>query len=225
MRIERIDEKTVKCFISNEEMEEYEITYKDFLLRSDKAREIVEEIIEQAEAQVGYEPPRFALDLQIMMMPERGMVLTFSEKTPEDVKNNPTLMDYLREMRRILEESQQALTAAHTIQKGQMPQEKAARETPGFAIFKFEKLRDICDYVKILPKNMRVESRLYRMGEEYYLYVDKGGASYKRYSHACVQALEFGVLHGASEDSRSYLMEHGECLIEEKAISRLKIVG
>ena len=44
MRIERVDEKTVKCFLSNEELEEYDIDYKDFILRSDKAREIVQEM-------------------------------------------------------------------------------------------------------------------------------------------------------------------------------------
>ncbi len=54
MKIERVDEKTVKCFLSNEELEEYDITYKDFVMRSDKAREIVEEIMAQAVAEVDY---------------------------------------------------------------------------------------------------------------------------------------------------------------------------
>ena len=52
MKIERIDDKTVKCFLSNEELEEYEIDYKDFVTRSDKAKEVVQEIIEQAEREV-----------------------------------------------------------------------------------------------------------------------------------------------------------------------------
>lgn len=38
MKIERIDDKTVKCFLSNEELEEYDIDYKDFVTRSDKAK-------------------------------------------------------------------------------------------------------------------------------------------------------------------------------------------
>ena len=33
MKIERIDDKTVKCFLSNEELEEYDIDYKDFVTR------------------------------------------------------------------------------------------------------------------------------------------------------------------------------------------------
>ena len=48
MKIERVDEKTVKCFLSNEELEQYDISYKDFVTRSDKAREVVEEIMAHA---------------------------------------------------------------------------------------------------------------------------------------------------------------------------------
>lgn len=70
MKIEHVDDKTVKCFLSNEELEEYEIDYKDFVTRSEKAREVVQEIIEQATEEVGYKPPKFAFDLQIMMMPK-----------------------------------------------------------------------------------------------------------------------------------------------------------
>ena len=67
MRIERVDDKTIKCFLSNEELEQYEIDYKDFVMRSDKAREVVQEIITQAKEEVGYEPPKYAFDLQIMI--------------------------------------------------------------------------------------------------------------------------------------------------------------
>ncbi len=101
MRIERIDERTVKCFLSNEELQEYEVSYKDFVLRSDKAREVVEDIIEQAEEEVGYQPPRFAFDLQIMMLPGSGMVLTFSERDPEADTPEKELADCLKNMRDI----------------------------------------------------------------------------------------------------------------------------
>ena len=30
MKIERIDDKTVKCFLSNEELEEYDIDYEEY---------------------------------------------------------------------------------------------------------------------------------------------------------------------------------------------------
>ncbi len=236
MKIERIDDKTVKCFISNEELEEFDITYKDFITRSEKAKEVVEEIIEQAIEEVGYKPPQFAMDMQIMMMPEKGMVLTLSEKTPDDIKNNPALMEYLKEMRKTLEEHFGGLIETHGLpgdaKKGKenagLPtggEDGKTGETsqPDFAIFKMNSLRDISDYARILPKNLRIESCLYVDKGEYYLFLQKGGASYKRYSRACVQALEYGVLFGATEDKIVYLDEHAECLIPEKAIAKLRL--
>lgn len=241
MKIERIDDKTVKCFISNEELEEFEITYKDFITRSEKAKEVVEEIIEQAIEEVGYKPPEFAMDMQIMMMPEKGMVLTLSEKTPEDLQKNPALMDYLREMKKTLEEhfgkpgqgnglptlngslpgstSAGADTSAKEKTADSQPKEA---KLPDFAVFKMDSLCSLSDYARILPKNLRVESCLYVENGEYYLFLQKGGASYKRYSRACIQALEYGVLFGATEDKIVYLDEHAECLIAEKALAKLR---
>lgn len=243
MKIERIDDKTVKCFISNEELEEFDITYKDFITRSEKAKEVVEEIIEQAIEEVGYKPPQFAMDMQIMMMPEKGMVLTLSEKTPDDIKNNPALMEYLKEMRKTLEEHFGGMIETHGL-PGSVPAadnkaslqieadrgkaggnaaKDADNKKPDFAIFKMNSLRELSDYARILPKNLRVESCLYVEKGVYYLLLHKGGASYKRYSRACIQALEYGALFGATEDKIVYLDEHAECLIPEKAIAKLRL--
>lgn len=245
MKIERVDEKTVKCFISNEELEEYDISYKDFVMRSDKAREIVEEIMAQAVEEVDYKPPQFAFDLQIMMLPDQGMILTFTERTPEDIKNGANLMNYLREMRRILKEklgldgsmiagllAQAVMTAAGQTAAQQESADGAGNSSqktqevpqkPRFAIFRFPNMRSLCEYASVLPRNLRVISRLYRDGDTYYLYLERGGASYERYSRASIQALEFGELYAATEDKVVYLEEHGECLISEKALARLRL--
>ncbi len=253
MKIERVDEKTVKCFLSNEELEEYDISYKDFVTRSDKAREIVEEIMAQAVEEVDYKPPQFAFDLQIMMLPDQGMILTFTERTPDDLRNGANLMNYLREMRRILKEklgldgstiagllAQAMMTAAagqDVVEAGStgqaLPeqqdgtgtpaQKEAEPQKPRFAIFRFDNMRNLCAYAGVLPRNLRVASRLYQQDGTYYLYLERGGASYERYSRASIQALEFGELYAATEDKAVYLEEHGECLIGEKALSRLRL--
>ncbi|MDE7222182.1 MAG: adaptor protein MecA [Acetatifactor sp.] len=250
MKIERVDEKTVKCFISNEELEEYDISYKDFMMRSDKARDIVEEIMAQAVEEVDYKPPQYAFDLQIMMMPDKGMVLTFTERTPEDVKGGMDFMHYLREMRRILKERLgldaptiagllaqavvMAATGGDAAAQESVGQNSASEEAsvhnaqpevqkPHFAIFSFAGLRQLCGYARALPRNLRVVSRLYRDRDIYYLYLERGSASYERYSRASIQALEFGELYAATEDKLVYLEEHGECLIDEKALAKLRL--
>lgn len=261
MRIERVDDKTIKCFLSNEELEQYEIDYKDFVMRSDKAREVVQEIITQAKEEVGYEPPKYAFDLQIMMVPNQGMVLTFQEKDLADLQNNDFLMECLKEMQNLFKQGKAPKGELHFPENlmemiGQMQSAaskgkdgKAVGETgnaagdtdktigqekghgakkqegplqPDFAVFAFRNIGRVMEYASVLPKNLRVKSALYAMDGLYYIHMQKGGASYQRYSRACVQALEFAGLFAASEDRLDYLREHGECLIEEQALKKLR---
>lgn len=226
MKIERVDEKTVKCYLSNEELEEYDIDYKDFLLRSEKAKEVVQEIIEQAAEEVGYRPPKFAFDLQIMMLPDQGLLLTFSEREPE----GDQLAACLKEMKRFLQLArEQAGLSGGDPGKGETPEkgqnaEEAAREEkkPELAVFAFGSLGDVMTYAAALPANLRVDSRLFEMKGIYYLELRKGHAAYERYSRACIQAMEFGSLYAAQEQQVLVLEEHGTCLIKEKAVRKLR---
>lgn len=216
MKIERVDDKTLKCYLSNEELEQYQIDYKDFLLRSDKAREVVQDIIIQAQEEVGYQPPRFAFDLQIMMVPEQGMVLTFQEKDTVDLREGQMILEYLKEVSRALQKAKEQMEEA-----GKNPPAQPVQ--PDFAVFAFKNPGRVMEYASALPRNLRVKSALYRMNDVYYLWLQKGRASYERYSRICVQALEFGSLFAAEEDRLEYLREHGDCLIAEGAIRKLRM--
>lgn len=99
MKIERVDDNTIKCFISFEEMQQYNVEYTDFLTRTDKAQELMHEIIKQAHDEVGYQPPKFAFEMQIMMVPDQGMVLTFSEKEPFDIHDKGKVNAFLEHLK------------------------------------------------------------------------------------------------------------------------------
>lgn len=230
MRIERIDDKTVKCFLSNEELEEYEIDYKDFVLRSDKAKEIVKEIIEQAEEEVGYKPSQFAFDLQIMMLPDKGLVLTFSEKEPFETRDGDQILEYLKEMKDIIRKTRESIGVSPAV-NGIPDKAAGASEAdgsqqvkrPACAVFAFEDISSIMEYATAMPKGLRIGSTLYKLEDIYYLCLTKGSAAYERYSRACIQAMEFGGLYAADEDRITLFKEHGECLIAEKALKKLRL--
>lgn len=234
MRIERIDDKTVKCFLSNEELEEYNIDYKDFIMHSEKAKEVVQEIMEQAEEEVGYKPPKFAFDLQIMVMPEQGLVLTFSEKEPADFKDGEQILECLKDMKELLQKAknktgipEEMLQAPEDVKDVvKVKKQKAPVPVrPEEAVFVFDSLFAVMEYAAILPANLRVASALYCMKEQYFLHLKKGSASYERYSRACIQAMEFSALYTADGDKMLHLQEHGECLIAEQALKKLRIVN
>ena len=238
MKIERVDESTIKCYISTEEMEEYQIEYTDFLSRTDKAQELMRRIINQAHEEVGYQPPKFAFEMQIMMVPDQGMVLTFTEKEPVDFENEAKLEAFLAGLRDFVNKltAQKEKLAKEVTAGGLLPglPRNDKRHSDGSkapsdkipeikeAVFVFSSLSEVIDYVEILPEKIRITSSLYKMNDNYFLHITRGAASYERYSRACVQALEFADLYRADVGCDEILKEHGECLIAEKAIRKLR---
>ncbi len=227
MRIERIDDKTVKCYLSVEDLEEYDIDYKDFILRSEKAKEVVHDIFVQAAEEVDYKPPKYAFDLQIMLLPDKGLLLTFSERdlSGDDEKQ---FLECLNEMKKMFQSAKEAVDRHHKeiagkkAQQGETSMATVQKPQPEFAVFVFSELRKVMEFANVLPANLRVESALYLLDGYYYLYFSKGHASYERYSRACIQAMEFAGLYAAEETHASHIKEHGECLIAQKAIRKLR---
>ena len=60
------------------------------------------------------------------------------------------------------------------------------------------------------------------MTKDYYLVVEKQRLSKKNFNKISAQAVEFARLVAPSEEKILYLQEHGECLIEDSAVSGLR---
>lgn len=231
MRIVRLDEKTVKCFLSNEELKEYELEYNDFITRSEKARELVQEIMKRASEEVGYEPPQFAIEMQVMIVPEQGVVLTFADKDADGMSMLKNGLEYLKSMfQQELEQNGGENTEKDTDilpPSSFRKKEGSVQETPAqevrkdLAIFCFASIARVMEYAALLPANLRVESALYKMDDFFFVKLEKAGASFKRFGKACIQALEFGTLYSAEEKGVLQLENRGECLIPEKALKVL----
>ncbi len=229
MKIERVDDKTIKCYLSMDELEKYQVDYHDFISRTDKAQRLMREIIAKATEEVGYHPPQMAFEMQIMMVPEQGMVLTFSEKEPFDGMDDEKVQHFLQGIKNLLEHVKKERGGVD-LPPGDLP-ELPAGEQPvehsktgpemDEAVFCFGDLRSVMDYAAVLPRNHRYASALYKMGDGYYLYLGRGSAAYTKYSRACVNALEYAELYSAGPDCVQVLKEHGEVLIPEKALRKL----
>ena len=77
MDFRRIDKNTVQCILSEEEMNAYGFRIEDFFSNQEKAREFLEHLVERAEEEIGYEAHSGMVSMQIMKMPDNGIVITF----------------------------------------------------------------------------------------------------------------------------------------------------
>ena len=244
MKIERVDDKTIKCYLSKDELAYYQVDYSDFISRTENAQRLLREIIETAKTEVGYHPPKIAFEMQIMMVPEQGMVLTFSEKDPALGVDPSQLGGFSDTLKQLLDHVKEesggttgalgalpglgqgglslpAPSAVPSVHSGEKQQSAPAIDVND-AIFMFTYLADFMDYAQGLPRGIRIDSTLYKMGQEYYLHISRGKASYDRFSRSCVQALEFSQLYSAGPGCDEVLKEHGEVMIATKAVNRFR---
>lgn len=276
MKIERIDEKTVKCYLSNEDLEEYGLDYKDFMSRNGRAKELLDKIIAQAAEEVGYNPPSILCDMQIMILAGKGLVVTLSEQNPWETEEGfHSIMEDLEALKEIMGEDmpediqqtieelkedklsgrigasrEEALKDEASVEDNRSPEDEAVENKSGksagkqtgktsntgkalkariqqiveshrFAVFEFERIREIELLAKSLPKTLLVKSTLYKMDGQYYLYLEKGRACAHNYIRALCSACEYGNLYTYAEDLTRHLEEFGECLIPDGALKKL----
>ncbi|MDR0964389.1 MAG: adaptor protein MecA [Clostridium sp.] len=237
MKIERIDPKTVKCFLTLDELKDYEITYKDFITRNEKSKEVLREIICQAEETVGFHTPDASMDLQIMMLPDQGMVLTFSENSNLEQRIDDLLANCFRELLMILEAQMRGLGKVQSyMQESNMTeqtdealsseedpsQEHRQFVAPNRAGFIFESIRAVCDFAKTLPQGVQMTSSLYRHGKQLFLWMECAGEEVQYFREACFHAVEYATLYATDEAQQCYLNEHGEKILMNTALERLR---
>lgn len=94
MRFKRINQDTIRCIITEEDMLEHGVDVEDFLRNRGNAREFLHEIVEKAAQEVGYEMQSGMLSMQVMPLPSNALAVTFSEQNEtslssliENIKN------------------------------------------------------------------------------------------------------------------------------------------
>lgn len=85
MEFIRVNDHMIKCLISEEDMDQYDVSIEDFFTRSENAMEFLHEIVRQAEIEVDYRPEGPLTSLQIAPIPDQGVAIFLTEKPQLDL--------------------------------------------------------------------------------------------------------------------------------------------
>lgn len=80
MKFKRIDVDTVRCIITEDELGENGLQLEDFLQNDGKTESFLRKLISMAETEVGYKVQGGNVSIQVTVLPEHTLALTFSEK-------------------------------------------------------------------------------------------------------------------------------------------------
>lgn len=213
MRYKKINDATVQCIITAEDMLEYGLTLSDIFERNEKGEGFLRDIIERAHDEIGYQINGENIAMQITPLKDKGLVVTFTDESPMGFRD---ILQHLKDvLQGVSEEFGQQDVAA---EQGQQAEEFDEHRR----MFVFASLYQTMQYTASIPNSLSVKSHLYKEGDAYYLVLEKNRLSYKMFNKISAQGVEFGNLIAVSEERLQYLEEHGECLISDRAVSKLR---
>ncbi|NLM20159.1 MAG: adaptor protein MecA [Peptococcaceae bacterium] len=198
MRILKVDDNTVRIFISFTELADRNISLADFFQRSARTEQFFWELISKARDEVD-----FNLDqpfwIQATLASEDEFVITVIKQDEQvDTEINHIFEANLKEKKK-----PQSTSKAHYEQEW---------------VYVFSEFEDLLTAISLLPGLPNTKSALYEYEDEYYLALNKFSTPRKqKISEAILD--EFGELMMITED---FLKEHAEPIIKEQAVKILK---
>lgn len=235
MKFIRLNKGTVRCILTEEDMEEYGIGIDDFIEQSDQASDFIHELLERAGAEVGDISKSGMVTLGIMQMPGGKVSITITDAGMEDIMEGglaerlETLfkkMSKVDQLRQVISEMGAARENAEEEEK--TPEKLITDSVAGLdgekttTVLHFDALDDITEYAKSISYGRPVKSDLYKVDDGYVLVVHKASMSTVSYAKICFMAIDFGAKIKNLPAIEAYLMEHGNLLVARKAIQVMK---
>ena len=223
MKFSRINDNTVRCIVTPEDMEDMGVEIEDFFTDRDKSRAFFEQLVEMAAEEVDFHARSEMLAMQVMPLPDKSIAITFSDDQKESFQS---MLDNIKDVTNLLEEQK------NEIQQGKWPVLEEDKKEEGqsngkskkskmICIFKFTSLDEIGSFAETLGNDTGIKSSIYKEEAEYFLVLEKGKLSKKLYRSICERALEFGKLEGEGLKRFYALKEHGNCIMKKKALDIL----
>lgn len=250
MEFERIGKNTVQCHMTVEEMNDYGLRIEDFFTNQEKSRNFLEQLVERAEEEIGYEVETGMISMQLMRLPDDSLVITFSDRGEDGLHN---MLNQLQNLAGMLDEStaesivdamsrelgassEEEVYSEEELQevddtertypkrRNEKQQEKRRKSTVSSKVYRFEGLSVLENFACALHMEKNISSRLYKnaAGGEWYLLVKKGKLKLEEFQTICQQLSEYGSLCTKQPFMEQYCKEHYDCVIGKQALRVIK---
>lgn len=245
MEFERIGKHVIQCHISVEEMDEYGLRIEDFFTNQEKSRDFLEQLVEHAEEEVGYEAESGMVSMQLMRLPDDSLVITFSEKGDDGFQN---MLNQLQNLAGMLEESVgrnfleeeaiEEIGATNEVLSEELPGQRNTGKTKKQGknsgdikkqhlnpkLFCFRSFDAVEGFALNFELQKSIPSRLYKDEKTgvYYLLLKKGKLRLEEYQMLCEEVMEYADYQMRQPFAEQYCKEHFQCILAKHALRTLK---
>lgn len=247
MKFKLIDQYTVRCVLTEDDMIENDIRLEDFFSDREKVHDFLDVIMNRAKDEIGYELNDEILSMQIMPLPKKGLAITISGKSDKDLNN---FLDNVRSAANLIDEEDidvqdelevedEAEELDHLLLSEQISESNIdivhkkknttqnkgiEKKKDGIIVLRFTTFKDLEEFCFITQRPKYITSHLYKdtTQKSYYLIIEQGRLALKTFQFICQTASEFADIISKDATHTGFMKEHCELLITKKAISVIR---
>ena len=237
MKIEKIDDNSIKCTLSSLDLSSRNLNLRDMTYGSQAAKRLFNEMMQKAKEEVGFSIENTPLMIEAVPLQGGAVQLIISKvDDPEELDTRFSKFSAAGSGQNgwISELATQILEGA----QGLMKQLKETEEEPGVAeekkesgdegirLYRFRTLDRVIDAAKAVSYCDLGANSLYKAEDKkgYYVSLHSKGEDIDSLNRAANLLLEYGERVNGGSATEAYYKEHMEQLIQENALQKLKTV-
>lgn len=248
MKIEKINENQIRCTLTREDLDSHQIHLSELAYGTEKAKNLFRDMMRQAHNEFGFEADNIPLMIEAIPINSDSIILIITKvEDPEELdtrfsKFAPSSVadsddgemqidgaDSIIDIFRKLYEAKVKGEAARKKAEGAVPEETAGglpQEDASLnliCLYQFPNLDAVIKAAHGLNNYFSGVNTLYQepRGGDYLLVVHQSSYTPEEFNKVCNILSEFGKARSFSHAGEAHLQEHGQVIIERKALQKL----
>ncbi len=240
MKIERVNDRQIRCTLTGKDLSSRQLKISELAYGSEKAKSLFRDMMKQAEHEFGFVADDIPLVIEAIPVNADSIILIitkvddpeeldtrFSKFAPsvsvsdEDESDTSYLSDdFARDMINVLKEMRDTIEKVQTEDASAETKTSSEKKTSPCTLT--AGLDELTAFSKSVTAFYQAQSSLYKDEDGgYHLYLDPEDMETRSFARICNIASEFGMLTPAPASRSSYIKEHFDSIIPEKAIEAL----
>ena len=216
MKLRKINDTTINCIITQDDLKKHGILLDDLFDRKKNAVEFIKRIILKAASSVNLNFKNDYTSMRISVLPDQSVSLTISQDPEESAR--------IREQKdlSVLPVKDSGVAAGRSA-AGETAKGSGDLSASGTYLFSFPSIKAAVPACRILASFYGIESSLYFVNDtgSYYLVVGKGIDPSDDHDRIVLSINEFGKMVTCSDKTLAYIKEHSDCILRSRAAQQI----
>ena len=216
MKFRKINDTTINCIITQDDLKKHGIDLDDLFDRKKNAVEFIKRIILKAASSVNMNMKNDYTSMRISVLPDQSVSLTISQDPVESAGIQAHKDD--------AHEAQSAGPASYYGEAEKAARKKGADTAiSGTYVFRFPSILDTAASCRILENCRGLSSSLYFVKDTgfYYLVLSRDPDSGEENDGSVLRINDFADMVSCSDTTLAYIREHSDCILRRRAVQQI----